>query len=312
MKNLFKYLMYLSFVFLAIALYRAHYLEIPLIKSFWYLTLAYFFYLVSYFFVTFSWQQLLEKASFIISIKEAFCSFSLTIFTKYIPGKVSSLIGPLSYINKERGYSLRLLSVLAVTDQLIVLWVALIFGVVGSFFVNNVKLYSLAIFFLWLLVTLAVFSRFFHNLTEKAVKKIFKKEITIPFLKFSSTLSVLPWYFGQWFFLCLAFYFFVGTLFPDAVQLKVLLVLPLASAFGMLAIIFPGGLGVREGFLTSFLVMIGFDLIVATTIAVSSRLWFISGEVLIFIAGLLAAKLRGDNQPDRCESVLHSGINDQH
>lgn len=291
-KKLFKYLLYLSLLFLAITLYRSHYLTVPHINSYGRLTLAFLFYFVSYFFVTFSWHQLLKKMDCFVSTSEAFLSFGLTIFMKYIPGKVSSLVGPLGYINTKRNYSLRRLSVIAVTDQLIVLWNALLFGMIGLFIINNVKLYGVAIFILWLAVTLLIFTRFFHNLAEKAVKKIFKKDVNIPYLNFLSALAVLPWYAAQWIFLCLAFYFFVGALLTGAIRPEVMLALPLASAMGMVAIIFPGGLGVREGFLTSFLTVISFDLPVATTIAVTSRLWLIAGEVIIFAFSSVMSKIK--------------------
>jgi uncharacterized membrane protein YbhN (UPF0104 family) len=66
----------------------------------------------------------------------------------------------------------------------------------------------------------------------------------------------------------------------------------LAGSIGIMAVFAPGGLGVREGILTGFLTLAGVDLPVATTIAVTSRLWFLAGELFIF---LLAVVLRPRN-----------------
>ncbi len=54
-------------------------------------------------------------------------------------------------------------------------------------------------------------------------------------------------------------------------------------SFGVLAIILPGGLGVREGIIVAYLTLAGLDVETATTISFMNRLWFISGEVFIFL-----------------------------
>ena len=46
-----------------------------------------------------------------------------------------------------------------------------------------------------------------------------------------------------------------------------------------------GGIGVREGLIASCLVMTGLSVTEAATISVASRLWFLIGEIFIFISG---------------------------
>jgi uncharacterized membrane protein YbhN (UPF0104 family) len=50
----------------------------------------------------------------------------------------------------------------------------------------------------------------------------------------------------------------------------------------------PGGLGVREGIIVLVLTATGLDVKVATTISVISRIWFISGEIFIFLMAILS------------------------
>ncbi|GAI09308.1 unnamed protein product [marine sediment metagenome] len=58
----------------------------------------------------------------------------------------------------------------------------------------------------------------------------------------------------------------------------------------MLAIIFPGGIGVREAVLTGFMIMLGITEEQAGTISIISRLWFTLGEAAIFLSAFVVGK----------------------
>ena len=60
---------------------------------------------------------------------------------------------------------------------------------------------------------------------------------------------------------------------------------PLACTLGIMTVITPGGLGTREGVIFGYLTFVGMPTAEATAIAISSRLWFLGGEVFIFIIG---------------------------
>lgn len=62
----------------------------------------------------------------------------------------------------------------------------------------------------------------------------------------------------------------------------------LSVSYGLLAVFMPGGLGVREGIIVLVLTATGLDVKVATTISVISRIWFISGEIFIFLMAILS------------------------
>ena len=65
---------------------------------------------------------------------------------------------------------------------------------------------------------------------------------------------------------------------------------PLAGVLGIMTFISPGGLGTREGVIVAYLTLASIPVVEATTIAVASRLWFLTGEVFIFIVGWAAHK----------------------
>lgn len=290
MKHLFKYLNYISIIFLVILLYKFNYLSIPAVLSFQNLILSYIFLFIGFLLFSISWHQILRKSNIIVSSHESFLSLSLTIFTKYIPGKVFTIAGPASYINKKRGYSFSKVSVLVVNMQVIVLWVALLYGFIGLININSINVYGFTVFTFWILLTLLIYSRLFHDLAERMVKVVFKKEVTIPFLSYHSVIHVSMWVVIRWLFLSIAFYFFVKSLSPNGALLNMGLALPLATAIGILVIFVPCGIGVREGVLASYLALNGFGITEATTIAVSSRLWLIIGELIVFLTGWLIEK----------------------
>ena len=121
----------------------------------------------------------------------------------------------------------------------------------------------------------------------KLIRKIFKKELTVPSLSIRSTLSVLPWFLINWLFWCSGFYFLVMGLSPGSFTFFLGFAFAAAGTLSLLALIIPGALGVREGLLGIILVAAGFDESMAVTVSLASRLWFLSGELFIFLTALI-------------------------
>jgi len=88
----------------------------------------------------------------------------------------------------------------------------------------------------------------------------------------------------------MGFYTLVVSLTAIDVPWSVGLGFPLAATLGIMALITPGGIGAREGVMVGYLSSAGIPIAEATTIAVASRLWFLAGELFIFIAGWIAHK----------------------
>jgi uncharacterized membrane protein YbhN (UPF0104 family) len=82
------------------------------------------------------------------------------------------------------------------------------------------------------------------------------------------------------------------SLTETTLSFKYGLTFPLAATLGILAIIAPGGIGVREGVLFLFLNSSGaLTVEEATTISVFSRVWFLVGESFLFLIALLMSKM---------------------
>ena len=71
--------------------------------------------------------------------------------------------------------------------------------------------------------------------------------------------------------------------FSTAISPVMMFAFPLSVCFGLIAIFLPAGLGLREGIIIGYLTLAGLDVESATTISFVNRLWFIGGEVFIFL-----------------------------
>jgi uncharacterized membrane protein YbhN (UPF0104 family) len=234
---------------------------------------------------TISWWNILQKHKIKSSISHSVISHGLAIFAKYIPGKIWVILGRAGYI-ANMGHSLKTTSFLSLKEQLIYVWEGLLISAVPMMFIYGVNEMTLLVLSLCLFFTFFLYSRIFHNWFLLLFKKITKKELDVPFLKFTENLGVIIYVFVYWVFWLVGFYVFVVAFYPDT-NLQVAFAFPLSVTLGLLAIIFPGGLGVREGIMGSYLVMTGIPLQIATVITLYARVWFISGEVFIFLFALL-------------------------
>ena len=92
---------------------------------------------------------------------------------------------------------------------------------------------------------------------------------------------------------------FVKSLVQVDISFSVGFGFPLATSLGMVALILPGGIGLREVVLTGYLSLDGISSSDAATVAVASRLWFLIGEIFIFLLGLAADKYGLDSSKSK-------------
>lgn len=278
----FKIFFYISLAFLAIALYSNDYLNIPAINNLGFLIISFTFLFAGFIFNGLSWTRVIKQADYPVTIKSGIVSVGLSIFGKYIPGKLWVILGRAEFLTKKYGYSRKSMSALSLNTQFISLWVGLLLGTIGLLLISKLDIYGLSALGLFALLTLIIYTPLFHRLFEYLVLKVIKRTINIPRLNFKNVLQVLPWFILNWGFWIVSFYFLGESLTAEPVTFNIAWGFALAGSLGIMAIIAPGGLGVREGLLTGYLTLAGLELADATTIAVASRLWFLVGEVFIF------------------------------
>jgi uncharacterized membrane protein YbhN (UPF0104 family) len=290
MKFWHKYFIYLSLLFLTVGLYNANYLKVPQIFSLPVLIASFIFLFAGFITNTISWKQILKKSNFPVALSECLAGVGLSIFGKYIPGKIWMIVGRAAYITEKNHLPLGTLSAISLNAQFIALWLGLIFGLIGLFLLSGPYLWGWLTLCLWLGLTAVIFSKIAHNGVERLIRVLLRKDIKLPNLTIKSTLSVMPWLAVYWALWSMGFYMLVVSLTPVKVPWSAGLGFPLAGSLGIMSLITPGGLGTREGVMVGYLTLASIPVAEATTIAVASRLWFLAGELFIFIAGWIAHK----------------------
>ncbi len=292
-KGWHKYLVYISLIFLVIALYRADYLKIPIIYSWGDLLLSFTLLFAGFLAQVWTWFTVLKQSNSPIDYPTALAGTGLSVFTKFIPGKIMIIVGRAAYAAEAFHYPVGRLSALSLNTQLIALWSGLTTGTIGLFFLEGFAQWRWLIIGLFAFLSIMIFNTTANKIVEKILQKILKKNINLPQLHPTVVLKVLPIFFIYWLLWAAAFYF-LGKSLSTGTELSILsgLSFPLATTLGIMAIIAPGGIGVREGIIVGCLTLSGVDPTQATTISVASRLWFFIGESFIFILGWLTDRLK--------------------
>jgi uncharacterized membrane protein YbhN (UPF0104 family) len=290
MKSWYKYFVYISLVFLAVALYNANFLKVPKIFSISSLIASFIFLFAGFIINAITWQKVLKESNYSVDLSSCIAGVGLSIFGKYIPGKIWMVMGRAAYITETFHHSLGTLSAVSLNAQFIAIWFGLVFGVIGLFLLGGFHLWGWLILFLWVGLAVIIFSELAHEHAERAIKSLLRKDITLPRFTIKSTISVMPWFVSYWGFWSFGFYLLVTSLIKMDVPWGVGFGFPLAGTLGIMTLISPGGLGTREAVLVGYLNLAGIPVVDATTIAVASRLWFLGGEIFIFILGWISHK----------------------
>lgn len=290
MNNFVKIFIYLSLFFLVYFLYKNNLLIIPKVYNFSFVVFSLFFVILGFVLQGYQYKYLLKIWNIDISGRISIESFGMTVFGKYIPGKIWMIVGRATYIAKHTKVSIQTLSLVSVNSQLINLWCGLILGLIGLIFVIGIHYWTLLTGLLWLLLTLVIFTAYFNVFISFVINKFFKHKINIPYIHFFRILKIIPLYIFSWIFWAIGFYFLIEGFTIQNVNFWVSMSFPLAGTFGIMAIFAPGGLGVREAILTGYFTLIDLPKDFSVTISALSRLWFLIGEISIFVFALILNK----------------------
>jgi uncharacterized membrane protein YbhN (UPF0104 family) len=237
---------------------------------------------------TLSWWKALKIHDIDVSKRLALVSHGLSVFAKYIPGKVWVILGRASFVSIDN-HAMRSASYISLKEQLIYVWLGLLIGIGPLLYFYPFSGFVILVLFLTIFFTFFLYSKGFHQFVIRLLSKLIKKKLEIPLVTIREVIPLILYVLAYWGLWMLAFYFFVSA-FHVEFSIAVIFSWPLSISLGVLALITPGGIGVREGIMIGFMVLTGMPLEEATTIAVISRLWFITGEVFIFLLSLVLNK----------------------
>lgn len=284
--RLFKVIFLLSLVFLGVYLYRADILDFLPVLSYGRLALSLLFLFCGFILQAGNWHQIL-KSQFPIRFSDALVSDGLTIFSKYVPGKVMVVLGKAAYIQGKYGYKQAPLILKSFDSQMLTLWLGTIFGLLSFVWLEGKSSWGVYAFLLVIVLSVLLFTPLFHRAIVFLARITMKKRLTLSHLGVAEIWRVLPVHASFWIFLTLGFYFFVSAFSPISIPLYVGFVFPLSAVMGIVAIFAPGGIGIREGVLAALLHLSGMDLAFATSLAVISRMWFLLGEGMYFFTAVV-------------------------
>jgi uncharacterized membrane protein YbhN (UPF0104 family) len=281
----FGYVVVISLAFLLAALYQADYLVVPRIRSYPAIAISLLFLFLGFIGQSLAWHALLERTEFPASVRDCIAGTGLSVFARYVPGKILTVVGRAAYLSQRMEYPLGRLSMLSLQTQLLSLWVALSVGLIALALADSIPSWKWIYWGLWVVISVVIFSDRAHDLGSCVLGRISGRDITLPRLEFASAIGVLPWFAGFWLCWSAGFHFLIVGLHTGTVLPTVGLAFPVATALGILALPLPGGLGLREGVLTGLLVILGLEVADATTYAIAARLWFLLGESFMFLVG---------------------------
>ncbi len=286
MKKAFNILLLVSFLFLFIYLVRQEYI-IPVVHNRLCLGLSFILLFAGFWISTVSWNVSLRSHGFRHSGTEALISHGLSVFAKYIPGKVWVILGRAGYLS-QNNRELKNRTFISFKEQAIYLWAGFLISAIPTVIYYGFRWISLLVLLIIAGLSLFLFVERVHNGITGLTRRLFKKEVEVPLLSIRKSLPMIGAVTAIWVSWTTGFYLFMLA-FSGEVTPVMMFAFPLSVSFGLIAIILPAGLGLREGIIVGYLTLAGLDLESATTISFMNRLWFIMGEVFIF---LLAVTLR--------------------
>lgn len=282
MKKWTKYFIYVSVLFLIYALWRADYLIVPKINNYFFLVCSVIFLIGGYLTKSFVWTQTLKFKNFPVTFRSGVTSVGRAELGKYIPGKLWIILGRAGYISENYSYKLKDTSYVSFYTQILTIWTGLLIGAAGFLFIPVPAKWTTVFITGFVVLTLILFVPSLQDYFLKISNILFKKNIELPVIRVGELIRLMPYFLFDWFIRIAGFAFLLAALSPDYLKLLFLPGYPLSITLGILAVIAPGGLGVREGVLIFWLHQGGLSVETATTISLITRLWMLFGELVIF------------------------------
>ncbi|MEW5924258.1 MAG: lysylphosphatidylglycerol synthase transmembrane domain-containing protein [Candidatus Zixiibacteriota bacterium] len=261
--------------------------------------LAMIFLFVAYITASQAWRVLLHGFGHNVRLHESFRVVYLANLGRYIPGKVWQVIGMVG-LAREVNIPARVSLASFALIQAYALPAS--FLLVPLLLWRSDALASLEVYrdivYAFMTVVLLVFLILFFwpNGLDWALNKIlriFKQETIVYKPSFGNRISIFIWYIITWILFGLSFHFFLRALIAEPVlDIRFSTGVYIAAYnLGYIAIISPGGLGIREGVITALLAT-SFGQPIAASISLIHRVLITIAEAAISLLALLTYKIK--------------------
>jgi uncharacterized membrane protein YbhN (UPF0104 family) len=239
-------------------------------------------------FAVWNWKVLLGLNGYSITLWQSLYSTGLSVFGKYVPGKVWATVGRAGLV-EAFGIPFRQAVLVAIHLQVLFILTGLLLGAAGL--TASDRLWNIRVL-IWLYA--AVLILFFMVPAWKRalfslLGKLLKKDLRPMHLGAGVLLRVLCLFLAQWFAWSFGFYFLARAFTENPVPtFSTALAFPLSVSLGVLSVISPGGIGVREGVMVGALGIAGVSLGDSMALSVLARIWFLVGEAVLFLGAILS------------------------
>ncbi len=226
-----------------------------LIVNFYYLIIALFFYLFSYFLETFIWQVCINKhlGRHELNFPQSIAVVNASGLFKYLPGRIWTYATQLLWLKK---YDISKSIILYVNLICILgsLSVSLYLGLIYlALYTNLISLKVIVLLAVALILFNAVYIIWNSLLMNKLIAlagRLFKKEIPLLYESKALIIFIQCVYLCSWALMGFGGYFLakgIGLDIPSGGMFAILASMSLSWLIGYFAVISPGGLGIREG-----------------------------------------------------------------
>ena len=155
--TLFRGLAYVSVVFVAVYLGRQGLLTLPVVRSVPLVTISGALLAAGFLTQTLAWRQVLRRAGYQTRMSACVASMGMSVFGKYMPGKIWVIVGRPAYLAQRLRRPLGEMTARSVTDQILAIWTGLTIGAVGALLVGGVgPLGGLLLLLSWMVLSLPV------------------------------------------------------------------------------------------------------------------------------------------------------------
>lgn len=255
------------------------------------------------FFKALSWHHLTLSLSIPLKLSQSLESYALSNLGRYIPGKVFFVLGRVQAYgpNKQRIGTASFGMFVEFVIELGVNFLILFLACLSTAYLSDYHLGLLplsAIAFI-----LSLFPHTYQFLYQRLHRR-FPNWVTSNHLPWNITLKPLVFIILNWMCFMSCIYIFIQAWQPVSISdcTYIAVCLGFSSIVGTLAVISPGGLGVREGIFTACLLSIGLEAEEAWTVASLTRVCQWYGElsyslIALGISGLYKSKPASEEPP---------------
>jgi len=292
-------LVYLSLLCVVLYLAQIDLLALPRVGSGSALVFAAAFVYLGFLANGLAWMLVLRGCGIPASYRDSLTSFGLTVFGKYIPGKIWALLGRAEIIAQAYDQPLRYVSVVSLAGQILALASGLMIGGVPLliFLEYSVAQISIAALMLGSLIALMA-----PRIWLRALQRLRGRNPTPSLASAMHMRLAVAAYLLSWLFWCGGFWLLLKAVLPFPPPVLWATFFATAAIAGIAAVVVPGGLGVREGVLAGLLALSpSISLATATGVAVAGRLWFLFGEIALFLSALVASRAQAHRCPEERE-----------